>query len=163
MQADEEHNAATRRVLRLTGAFVLVLLLGAAINGVAGCTVFQPQRDVAALCAQIPDQNAGVTCVKAGYAAVRDGAETVLRRYDAGRMGVGDARRALGVLEQIHEVVELAEIAVLAGDLQGAEGQLDAAIALLDTLEWSGGKTTLEALGCGLPVVTCPGRFNCRI
>jgi predicted O-linked N-acetylglucosamine transferase (SPINDLY family) len=30
---------------------------------------------------------------------------------------------------------------------------------LLDTLEWSGGKTTLEAIACGLPVVTCPGRF----
>jgi predicted O-linked N-acetylglucosamine transferase (SPINDLY family) len=30
---------------------------------------------------------------------------------------------------------------------------------LLDTLEWSGGKTVLEALSCGLPVVTCPGRF----
>ncbi len=30
---------------------------------------------------------------------------------------------------------------------------------LLDTLEWSGGKTTLEAISCGLPVVTCPGRF----
>lgn len=34
-----------------------------------------------------------------------------------------------------------------------------AADALLDTLEWSGGKTTLEAIGCGLPVVACPGRF----
>ena len=30
---------------------------------------------------------------------------------------------------------------------------------LLDSMEWSGGKTTLEALSCGLPVVTCPGRF----
>ncbi len=29
----------------------------------------------------------------------------------------------------------------------------------LDTLSWSGGKTTLEAISCGLPVVTCPGRF----
>jgi predicted O-linked N-acetylglucosamine transferase (SPINDLY family) len=30
---------------------------------------------------------------------------------------------------------------------------------LLDSLEWSGGKTTLEALTCSLPVVTLPGRF----
>lgn len=29
----------------------------------------------------------------------------------------------------------------------------------LDSLEWSGGNTTLEALACGLPVVTWPGRF----
>jgi predicted O-linked N-acetylglucosamine transferase (SPINDLY family) len=27
----------------------------------------------------------------------------------------------------------------------------------LDTLGWSGGNTTLEAVACGLPVVTCPG------
>lgn len=30
---------------------------------------------------------------------------------------------------------------------------------LLDTFFWSGGKTTLEGITCGLPVVTCPGRF----
>jgi protein O-GlcNAc transferase len=29
----------------------------------------------------------------------------------------------------------------------------------LDTLDWSGGNTTLEALACNLPVVTCPGQF----
>lgn len=34
-----------------------------------------------------------------------------------------------------------------------------AADVVLDSLEWSGGKTTLEALSCGLPVVTLPGRL----
>jgi protein O-GlcNAc transferase len=29
----------------------------------------------------------------------------------------------------------------------------------LDTLSWSGCNTTLEAIACGLPVVTCPGKF----
>jgi predicted O-linked N-acetylglucosamine transferase (SPINDLY family) len=32
-----------------------------------------------------------------------------------------------------------------------------AADVLLDTMEWSGGKTTLEGISAGLPVVTCPG------
>ncbi|MCE9550134.1 MAG: tetratricopeptide repeat protein [Betaproteobacteria bacterium] len=30
---------------------------------------------------------------------------------------------------------------------------------MLDTLHWSGGNTTLDALACGLPVVTLPGEF----
>jgi predicted O-linked N-acetylglucosamine transferase (SPINDLY family) len=29
----------------------------------------------------------------------------------------------------------------------------------LDTLDWSGGNTTLDAIACNLPVVTCPGEF----
>jgi predicted O-linked N-acetylglucosamine transferase (SPINDLY family) len=29
----------------------------------------------------------------------------------------------------------------------------------LDNLSWSGGNTTLEAIACQLPVVTCPGEF----
>ncbi len=31
--------------------------------------------------------------------------------------------------------------------------------AMLDTLHWSGGNTSLDALACGLPVVTLPGPF----
>ncbi len=31
--------------------------------------------------------------------------------------------------------------------------------AMLDTLHWSGGNTTLDALACGLPVVTLPGSY----
>jgi predicted O-linked N-acetylglucosamine transferase (SPINDLY family) len=30
---------------------------------------------------------------------------------------------------------------------------------MLDTLHWSGGNTSLDALSCGLPVVSLPGRF----
>lgn len=29
----------------------------------------------------------------------------------------------------------------------------------LDTFSWSGGNTTLEAMACNLPIVTCPGEF----
>ena len=31
--------------------------------------------------------------------------------------------------------------------------------AMLDTVRWSGGNTSLDALGAGLPIVTLPGRF----
>ena len=30
---------------------------------------------------------------------------------------------------------------------------------LLDTFEWSGGRSTMDAVACGLPVVTMPGKF----
>ncbi|HRQ63413.1 MAG TPA: tetratricopeptide repeat protein [Xanthomonadaceae bacterium] len=30
---------------------------------------------------------------------------------------------------------------------------------MLDTLHWSGGNTSLDALASGLPILTCPGRF----
>jgi len=30
---------------------------------------------------------------------------------------------------------------------------------MLDTLRWSGGNTSLDALAAGLPIVTLPGRF----
>ncbi len=29
----------------------------------------------------------------------------------------------------------------------------------LDTFDWSGGNTGLEAIACGIPIVTCPGEF----
>jgi predicted O-linked N-acetylglucosamine transferase (SPINDLY family) len=31
--------------------------------------------------------------------------------------------------------------------------------AMLDTLHWSGGNTSLDAIASGLPIVTLPGRF----
>ncbi|WP_448274287.1 O-linked N-acetylglucosamine transferase family protein [Nostoc sp. DSM 114160] len=29
----------------------------------------------------------------------------------------------------------------------------------LDTFDWAGGNTTLDAIACHLPIVTCPGEF----
>ncbi|MFO1322736.1 MAG: tetratricopeptide repeat protein [Burkholderiales bacterium] len=36
---------------------------------------------------------------------------------------------------------------------------LGACDVMLDTLHWSGGNTSLDALACGLPIVTLPGRY----
>lgn len=36
---------------------------------------------------------------------------------------------------------------------------LSLADVFLDTCEWSGGNTTLDAIICNLPIVTCPGKF----
>ena len=33
------------------------------------------------------------------------------------------------------------------------------ATSMVDTLHWSGGNTSLDALACALPIVTLPGRF----
>lgn len=38
-------------------------------------------------------------------------------------------------------------------------GLCSVADTMLDTLHWSGGANTIDALRCGLPVVACPGRF----
>jgi CRISPR-associated protein Csy1 len=34
-----------------------------------------------------------------------------------------------------------------------------ACAVMIDGLHWSGGNTTLDALHCGLPVITCPGKY----
>ena len=44
-----------------------------------------------------------------------------------------------------------------ATDLPGFMAIAGGAALLLDSLDWSGGNTTLEALACGTPVLTCPG------
>ncbi len=53
--------------------------------------------------------------------------------------------------ERLHVVAQCAHDAFL---------QVNSACdVMLDTLHWSGGNTSLDALACGLPVVTLPGRF----
>lgn len=73
--------------------------------------------------------------------------DAVTRRF---RARIGQAFRAAGVDEDrivVHPRLDPAAFFVL-------NGQAD---VLLDSLGWSGGNTSLEALACGLPVVTLPG------
>jgi hypothetical protein len=118
---------------RFSRTFPVVLVL--ALMAGTGCSLFQPQQELATLCATLPDRNAGVICLKGGYTAVRDGAELVLKRYEAGRISVGGARDALAVLDQAYSVLEVADVALAAGDLREVEGRLNAAIELLNALE----------------------------
>jgi predicted O-linked N-acetylglucosamine transferase (SPINDLY family) len=75
------------------------------------------------------------------------GSSGVFRR----RLQQAFADRGLEVDRFCHFLPRLSPADYLAVNRQGD--------VYLDSLEWSGGNTTLEALACGLPVVTCPGRF----
>lgn len=44
-------------------------------------------------------------------------------------------------------------------DPLGFRAILQMADVVLDTLHWSGGNTSLDALACGIPIVTLPGKF----
>ena len=58
------------------------------------------------------------------------------------------------------EGVDAARVVVLAQCRHDRYLQVNRACdAMLDTLRWSGGNTTLDAIACGVPVVTLPGRF----
>jgi len=57
----------------------------------------------------------------------------------------------LGVRERIHVLPQVAHDDYLRINL--------ICDAMLDTLHWSGGNTSLDALACGLPIVTLPGAF----
>lgn len=122
-------------VKRAVVTFAAAFIVGAGLMSFAGCSVFAPQQTVASLCASITEQNAGVTCVKAGYAAVRDAAVVVQRRYVEKRIDLSTARSALALLEKANTAVSFAELAVLAGDFGTAEGQMDAAINVLTAIE----------------------------
>lgn len=124
-----------RQAVQLAGAVLLLCLLAAGAAALPGCSLVQPQKDIAVLCAQINDRNAGVTCVKAGYAAVRDLALLTEQRYTQGRISLATAKAALRTLEEANRAVEIAEVAVALGAYSDAEARLDAVIALLDRLE----------------------------
>lgn len=124
-----------KTVLRITTAFLAAVIVGMGFGLMAGCTLLEPQRDVAVLCAQIQDRNAGVICVKAAYTAVGDAAELVKERYEAGALSKRAAEAILARLVEINEAVEIAEVAVFAGQYGDAEDRLNVIIALLSALE----------------------------
>lgn len=122
-------------VKRAIVSFAAVFIVSLGALSFAGCSVFATQQTVAALCANITEQNAGVTCVKAGYAAVRDAAIVVQRRYAEQRIDLSTARSVLASLEKANDAVSFAELAVLAGEFGTAEGQMDTAINVLTQIE----------------------------
>lgn len=123
-------------VLRLTSIFLLAVLVGGGLGvALTGCTLLEPQRDIAVLCTQIQDRNAGVICVKAAYTAVADAAELVKDRYEAGAISKRGAQAILERLVEINDAVEIAEVAVFAGQYGDAEDRLNVVIALLSALE----------------------------
>ncbi len=69
-----------------------------------------------------------------------------LARLDAALAGLGIAREG-----RVHLLAQCGH-----DDYLAINGACD---AMLDTLHWSGGNTSLDALACGLPLVTLPGRF----
>jgi protein O-GlcNAc transferase len=58
-------------------------------------------------------------------------------------------QHGLAIRERIHLMPQLSHEQFLAVNL--------ACDAMLDTMRWSGGQTSVDALDCGLPVVTLPG------
>lgn len=122
-------------VKRAVVTFAAVFIVSVGAMSFAGCSLFVNQRTVASLCADITEQNAGVTCVKAGYAAVRDAAIVVQRRYAEQRIDLSTARSVLASLEKANDAVSFAELAVLAGDLSDVEGRMNSVIEMLDLLE----------------------------
>lgn len=61
------------------------------------------------------------------------------------------ARRGVAVRERVRVMPQLPHADYMRVNL--------VADAMVDTLHWSGGNTSLDALACGLPVVTLPGAY----
>jgi CRISPR-associated protein Csy1 len=74
--------------------------------------------------------------------------EAVTRAF-AARLGRALARRGLAIVERVLFLQRLSH-----DDYLRVNAACD---VMLDTLHWSGGNTSLDAIACGLPVVTCPG------
>jgi CRISPR-associated protein Csy1 len=97
-----------------------------------------------------PDDDALFACALAAVPAARlvlfEGRHpTLTARYLDRLAGAGIARDRLIVRPQCRHDVYL---------------QMNiACTAMLDTRRWSGGNTSLDAIACGLPIVTLPGRF----
>lgn len=81
------------------------------------------------------------------FRGILDGAARVFRKRLEGRLdqaGINDVQRVIYL------------------PMQSRTDYLRINLAcdvMLDSLHWSGGNTSLDALHCCLPVVTCPGRF----
>lgn len=96
---------------------------------------FAPQQEAAALCADLTDNNAAITCVDFVNGTIRDTAKEVARRKGQGAIDPGTADDIADRLDELLDMTALATQFVGQGDLSSAEGQMQAVITGLDALE----------------------------
>lgn len=115
------------------------LLLCAGLAFVAGCNVLRPavapHAQVAAICQQLDNRNAAITCVKAGYSVIRDTARVADQRYRAGALPKDQAQWIKQRLDEAYFATEVADMAVSAGDFGEARARMQAVIGLLTAIE----------------------------
>lgn len=104
-----------------------------------GCGVLQswfaPQKEAAALCADLLDQNSAITCIDFVNGSIRDTANEIARRKGQGAIDPQLADELADRLDEMLDMTALASTLVGQGDLASAEGQMGAVIAALDQLE----------------------------
>ena len=111
------------------------MVMALSLTGCGTTGWFAPQSKLAAICTDLKSQNAGITCVNAAYAILKDTGTAVQERYLAGRMS-GEMRENYRIkLNRMYSDVELAERMVLLGNLSGAQGQIDVVISVLESVE----------------------------
>jgi CRISPR-associated protein Csy1 len=92
-----------------------------------------------------------LSAVADAHVVMFEGRHRALTATYVARLSAACARADVALGDRLHVVPQCRHDRYLAINL--------ACDAMLDTLRWSGGNTTLDAIACALPVITLPGTF----